>query len=787
MQFNDSWGHDVADLLRSTSFLLEPSSFGVVHAHRVTPAFETAWRTFRQTAAISGSKSLPFESLKNALRLVSGGLVRMWDGPSDKEPFFIVSQLPIRLDDIQLAVRSWQRVHFPKTGHQLADALIGTVCEQVNVADHLGLAAGVSMRPERWVWDAARWAALRSFISRALVIEDGPAVEFGFDTEGDAISWDHPIRAQHKERTVESLHKVSLQLITIPGIPRPIIHASSSLSAIANDPKYSRFRKAWIARGKGRPLLLADLWYRHEDETTSWNDRLVEIAKTLEVRPIPPPFGNPDVRVRCMTQPRWFPIGKGVGQRFHDAVARHCREVFADAEPLAFRKAVRQLPAPVDGAPTKEQLAATAVEMPETASVLALVCSSEMRERVRKSSKDFLGSVRARVLEVDVAQLPEAHAHLALPCAPAKVAAWAEEHVRPRLGSVKGCLVETVPSAERKGRAMDPKFAMRAWLASQGVGSQFISADSVPRKSGAEDHAAHRAWWDLLRTMGIFLRPFPATSSVAVGTPIIGLELIDPNRREFRGLGYQLALVAVRAGTREASGFVPGVGWTPLGRATPRFHASRESIEEESDVRRTAETALKQVLASIDGPAILFVSAESSRRIWGGLSDVELVRGGLPCEGDDRLAIVRVRSDEGEVPRPAGVGDWEEEDHRLRPGTMNALVRPEPSPFTPGAFFYASTSAVMGQNGQHRSRTRFTADLEELRNDWHSLTLTEFVVLRPGVFAETQLAELGAMLCRQAPTWDGTLDRPSPIHLAHRLIEDHPGVIPSFVAAGAAA
>lgn len=775
----------LADLLRTTSFVMPTDSFGVVHALRATPAFIAAWKGIRETAKFAGFRTPPYESLKNALRLLSGGLVRMWDGPSERDPYFIVSQEPISVVDVQLALRCWAQVHSLRSGSALADSFAGALSETVRIEEHLGISDHAPLRPERWVWDAVRWAALRRFISRPLQIEGGPVIAFRFDTEGDAISWEDPIRAPHKDTRVESLHKVSLRLITVPGISRPIIHASSSLSAIAHDPRYGKIRKAWIGRGPKRALLFADLSYRFDDEKAVWDDRLVEIAQALEVMPIPAPFTSTDVRVRWKTHPRWFPIGKGPGQRFHDAVARHGREVFLEAEPLTFRKAIRQLPAAIGGAPTREQRAVAAIEVP-TRRVLALPCSSEMRERIGASSKDFVGSRKSKVVDLRFAQLPGAREHLALPCDPGKVVAWAERHVRPCLESIEGCLVETVPSADRKGgRHLDPKFVMRGWLAAQGIGSQFISADSVPKKAHDEDHAAHRAWWDLFRTMGIFLRPFPSSSEVPVGTPIVGLQLIDPNRRELRDLGYQLSLVAVRAGTGEACAYVAGAGWLPLGAATPRFHASRDGIDSESDVRRIAETALKQLMAGERGPGVLFVTAESSRRIWKGLSDVDFIRGGLPAEGLDRLSVVRVRTAEDEVPRPAGVSDWEDEDHRYRPGTMNALVRPGQTTLAPAPYFYASTSATMGQNGQHRSRTRFTADAEELGNDWHSLTLTELVVARGGVFGELDLVELGAMLCRQAPTWDGTLQVPSPIHLANRMIEDHPGVMKIQIAGAA--
>ena len=109
-----------------------------------------------------------------------------------------------------------------------------------------------------------------------------------------------------------------------------------------------------------------------------------------------------------------------------------------------------------------------------------------------------------------------------------------------------------------------------------------------------------------------------------------------------------------------------------------------------------------------------------------------------------------------------------------RARTISALVRPVNETY-PGAWFYASTPRVMAVQGEHRDHTRLTASPTALRDDWHSLNLTEFLCCHAGPFEPATLYELAAVLCRFAPTWEGTLNVPSPLHLAKAIVLDHPG------------
>ncbi len=90
----------------------------------------------------------------------------------------------------------------------------------------------------------------------------------------------------------------------------------------------------------------------------------------------------------------------------------------------------------------------------------------------------------------------------------------------------------------------------------------------------------------------------------------------------------------------------------------------------------------------------------------------------------------------------------------------------------------------MNRQGAHRNHTRFSCEPAELQDDWKALTITEFWSPFPGPFYAESLYELAAVLCRHAPTWTATLERPSPIHLAEAVVLDHPDKYESGDAGG---
>ncbi len=171
---------------------------------------------------------------------------------------------------------------------------------------------------------------------------------------------------------------------------------------------------------------------------------------------------------------------------------------------------------------------------------------------------------------------------------------------------------------------------------------------------------------------------------------------------------------------------------------------------------------------------VLFLDALECRRFWNGLKDT----GGdeLPdCASLGRVAVVRTRIEESEVPRPARTGDFPQngDPQPRKPGETEALYALKESDYA-GASWYVSASLTKRRMGQHRNHSRFSCNEWELKKNWHAMTITEILVHSPGPFDAELLCELTAVLCRHSPAWDGTLKRPSPLHLAKAIVDDHP-------------
>jgi hypothetical protein len=314
--------------------------------------------------------------------------------------------------------------------------------------------------------------------------------------------------------------------------------------------------------------------------------------------------------------------------------------------------------------------------------------------------------------------------------------------------------------------------------------SSFLPAASKDKKD--EDHPAKRAVWDLLRSAGVFPYPFPSIDGISSNTWLVGVHAVQRRNNPTLGFkrgkddGFVVSIVAVKAGERRSLGFVMGFkddkacGWRPLHEYTGKFLASEHNLEKKK-AKSLIETAVEQLLArEPHAKIVLFLDAMGCRNFWKGLRDT----GGdeLPvCASADRVGIVRVRPETDEVPRAARYGDWPQDNdlEPWKPGSTDALYRLKEPDYT-GACFYVSKSLTMGHQGEHRKHTRFTCKPDELGKNWHAMTMTEFWSPFPGPFNAESLYELAAVLCRNAPTWNGTLERPSPIHLAKAIVEDHP-------------
>jgi len=444
---------------------------------------------------------------------------------------------------------------------------------------------------------------------------------------------------------------------------------------------------------------------------------------------------------------------------------------------------------------------------------LRLVClyaTAETRQRVTAAFAELLGGESAddlrfpadgKVKTVDGIEVvfrspPGAVGVLTRPGRAEDIRRWTLEALHSDLSAVDGVVAAMIETAAiepgDQGESADPKHVIRRALAERGIVTQFISCDSAPAVAvipgeESKDHAAQSASWDLLRSAGLFSADFPIPQSgVGLGTWLVGAYVVKPHndkpsahakKEAPNGTsdgGFLVNLVAVEAGTRTALGFAPRRGWVPLGEATAAFLSVDDKYTKDK-AKNLIDTAVQQLLVRYHNRnAVVFLDAAGCARFWNGLADKGERE--LPAFiNGDRCAVVRVRTEPRHVPRPAGTGSWPATGTSpKRPGETNALVRIAREDW-PGAQFYVSTPRVMNAIGAHRNGTRYTVSGRDLGSDWHALNMTEFSVRHAGPFVADDLYELSALLCRQAPTWEGTLNWPSPLHLARAVVKDHPG------------
>ncbi|ANB70702.1 hypothetical protein A6033_05215 [Aeromonas veronii] len=90
-------------------------------------------------------------------------------------------------------------------------------------------------------------------------------------------------------------------------------------------------------------------------------------------------------------------------------------------------------------------------------------------------------------------------------------------------------------------------------------------------------------------------------------------------------------------------------------------------------------------------------------------------------------------------------------------------------------YYFVSPSNQYGRVISQRKNTRFDVLDRSLRDPWQQLGVTEIAVISSANFAsELDIAHQTALLCRNAPLWEGNLRLPSPMHMAKQVSEDHP-------------
>jgi len=723
----------------------------------------------------------------------------------ENDPFFLVSRKPLPVNSLREAMLAWEAVVSPQTGGRLlADAVDDLRSEDVVLGDCIRNRKGQCPVVPSWIFDAGKWEIAYRLASIPFQVDDG-VLKLSIDTEGDLLTWDRVI-CGGKNQDFFAMHRITPRLITLPGVEEVVVHLDGALSRLTN--KWSGVKSAWVKRPDVDGLILA-FGVRHgpkPEYTPFWADQSAAVLKRTwhgefpDADEVDLKRQKDHVRATVSRAFERWPIGKGPGQVFHSYVGSHAKHVLADCQPLEFEKATRQLERRHEVIQSRADVEAAAREagrgrvpqflclyaMPETRRRMLIGLASIFGEELTTNGTKDGEVISTCGVEIVIRSPKGSVDTLTQAGNPEAIRSWAKAVFEQDAASgahILGAFVETRLVEESKSsNEFDPKFILRRLFAEHGIATQFLTEASAP-DAGDEDHPARAAALDLLRSSGMFPSPFPAPNGNVDGTIwLVGVYVVrlsDRRARQFAngrtngGERFVTSIVAAEAGGRKALGFSEA-GWVPLAQATTKCFIG-EPLKSYAEVPTCIETAVQQLLVRDPGcKVIAFMEHAGCSRFWNGLTDKG--EGQLPAfTRGNRVAVVRTRVNPQHVPRPAGTGPWVNPAlPAARAGVMDALVTLKTAGWD-GAQFYVSTPRLMGAMGAHRQHTRFTAEPRSLRNDWHALNMTEFSCRHQGSFTPAELYELSALLCRQAPTWDGTLNWPSPLHLARAIVADHPG------------
>ncbi|WP_201776583.1 RNaseH domain-containing protein [Allosalinactinospora lopnorensis] len=418
----------------------------------------------------------------------------------------------------------------------------------------------------------------------------------------------------------------------------------------------------------------------------------------------------------------------------------------------------------------------------------------------------------------------------------------AESSLTPEEDTLIGAWCETeMPDAEdfpdwdpQQLDAVDAKPQTKSILARRDIASQYLKgydSDGVITPQ-AEDHPAQMALLDLFRSLGAtderIANAVEGTSTFAVEKLAhIGVHVRQQNRRPGeRGEPKVVITATALVPPHTASRTWSLLGWSstdpvwkPYHAAQNAFHASNyppPSVGEKSyrakwdEAAQTVEQALTDFVDVQDGlPYTVTVDSNAARRMWDGLQNMRLGtqpahtgssdRGSrlrLPGERlgtDAPVAVIRLNTDDKEVPRPIGV------IHRgKRPGatpvdqeTSTLLFEIDTDFGTPAWLLSNVPRNYDGNSGSGRrlgsKRTRWEVNRSvysdepaqrrkgEMSQNFYGMTATEILPIGgPSDQAREALAAMTARLCHQTMFWSDRARYPVPLHAAQQMDDDHP-------------
>ena len=371
----------------------------------------------------------------------------------------------------------------------------------------------------KWIWKAATWEVAHRLSRANLCLDQGHTAALRLDSEASLLTWDNLQRAGNDDKCA-AMHTITPRLITIPGLELPVVHLQSSYVRLGTVWNWW-IKHAWICQGALLPLLYASVHRRQHSSgewQSQWGDMTPDVLRRCNLpAPAKPSaielldFGP--VRGRMQTPPRWYKIGSGTGQMFHEAVALHAADCFRMQ-----RRGARE--GSIDSYVTAERLYQLENDRcsrrsgrcrspphhllvrgrsDSTRVSRALVKLLDLRDDAQRFADNGIPTAIGRVSVVFVSP-PGAAARLSGDADRHDLESWVIQAIGGTNGSgstkeIRAAIIETGNPDELRGTDRDPKHVIRRALAAKGVVTQFLSiTTSKTTKTVMMVNATSRLW-----------------------------------------------------------------------------------------------------------------------------------------------------------------------------------------------------------------------------------------------------------------------------------------------------
>jgi hypothetical protein len=756
-------------------------------------------------------KNLPYRDLSLGLRYVSSDYATICKDPEGPGTLLLMRK-KIDTAIISRLFAAFERDLAARHNAPFED-LLGPLLRHarprtIHIAKYLQASTATHADIPNWVFDVATWRTIE-LLRGTLKLPDGTDLLLRPDTDGNLVAFNRPLPETHP-RAEQGIHYISLEAITVPGYPGILLNLDAHISATTGFP--GNAKSLWIATDDTGMLLTAKHRYDRPNDRNVITGLLPQLVDSFSIRGVPASFTtddllapHPRIRARHATTPDRHPIGSGPGRRFLDCVLEHATAKLNTQSLVLNTTPIRNIDAPGD--PERHAKLASAVNTAARPIHISVVYQDDLqRHRSAQALTAVLGLPESSLTTAEGTFLDGAltitfdSAKTDMLIAPGPLDlrnTLAEQIISTRTpGAFHLVLAETNMELAAAKPAEDPKPQLRRALAAHGTVSQFIDPASSP-KPDAVDHPANAAVRDLLRAAGlaattptpVFSRPLQLQPCV-----IVGLYTREQNQPATRMISLS-ALISDGTDTPwHMLGYHPDAhGWNDLPTAIAAHHAADLSqFDDPNPATRTAlaraytERALHQLRTRYDDiPMIIYIDGSNRYPLWSGTTNKNLGNrqlDALPHLGmidPAGISLVRVNTaSDGKLPQPVrATGNRANADDGVVPATELLYHLPGAHQDT----YYLinrsrSDKAFQSSVRAGHRQTRFDlTEARELRTPWHAMTCTEFLLLNHGTFERQHLAALSARLCGHSLAWDGRTARPSPVHLARQILEDHPG------------